>query len=49
MMGKVIIETKLANGYGTISVDTQDIPSGIYSYTLIVDGKIIDTKKMMKQ
>ncbi|HEX7414603.1 MAG TPA: tail fiber domain-containing protein [Bacteroidia bacterium] len=49
MLGRVINEVKLVNGYGTISVDTQDLPSGMYSYSLIIDGAAKDVKKMMKQ
>jgi hypothetical protein len=49
MMGRTFSEVTLVKGYGTISVDTKELPNGIYSYTLLVDGKTIDTKKMMKQ
>ncbi len=36
-------------GKGQMYVFANDLTSGMYSYTLIVDGKVIDTKKMMKQ
>jgi hypothetical protein len=36
-------------GLGEITVYAGDLSSGIYNYTLVVDGKTIDTKKMMKQ
>ena len=36
-------------GRGQMYVFANDLTNGIYSYTLIVDGKVIDTKKMMKQ
>ncbi|HXB40590.1 MAG TPA: tail fiber domain-containing protein [Bacteroidia bacterium] len=36
-------------GKGLLNVYANDLTNGIYSYTLIVDGKIIDTKKMVKQ
>ena len=36
-------------GQGQIIVYANDLSNGIYSYTLIVDGKIIATKKMVKQ
>ncbi|HWY37420.1 MAG TPA: tail fiber domain-containing protein, partial [Bacteroidia bacterium] len=42
----VTITTK---GRGQLNVYANDLTSGVYSYTLIVDGKIIDTKKMAKQ
>ena len=38
-----------ATGQGQINVYANDLSNGIYSYTLIVDGKIIATKKMVKQ
>jgi hypothetical protein len=36
-------------GKGALNVFAQDLTTGIYTYTLVVDGKIIETKKMMKQ
>jgi hypothetical protein len=36
-------------GKGQVNVYANDLTNGMYSYTLIVDGKIIDTKKMVKQ
>jgi hypothetical protein len=36
-------------GKGQLNVYANDLTNGMYSYTLIVDGKIIDTKKMVKQ
>jgi hypothetical protein len=36
-------------GAGQLNVYANDLTNGIYSYTLIADGKIIDTKKMIKQ
>ncbi|HXB12437.1 MAG TPA: tail fiber domain-containing protein, partial [Bacteroidia bacterium] len=36
-------------GQGQLNVYANDLSNGTYSYTLIVDGKIIDTKKMIKQ
>lgn len=46
--GKTIKQIQLAkNTNGTINIDASALSSGTYSYTLIVDGKIIDTKKMV--
>jgi hypothetical protein len=42
----VVITTK---GKGQLNVYANDLTNGVYSYTLIVDGKIADTKKMIKQ
>jgi hypothetical protein len=46
MIKNVAITT---TGLGQINVYANDLSNGIYSYTLIVDGKIIATKKMVKQ
>lgn len=48
MLGKVMYEKVLQCGYGLMNVDTQDLPAGIYSYSLIVEGKVMDTKKMIR-
>lgn len=48
MLGKVMNERVLQSGYGLLNIDTQDLPAGIYSYSLVVDGKIIDNKKMIR-
>ncbi|MBI4930297.1 MAG: tail fiber domain-containing protein [Bacteroidetes bacterium] len=48
MLGKVMKEEVLKAGYGLLNIDTQDLPTGIYNYSLVVDGKVIDNKKMMR-
>ena len=48
MLGKVMVEKPLQAGYGLLNIDTQNLPSGIYTYTLVIDGKAFDTKKMMR-
>lgn len=48
--GKLIQSTDLTQkGKGTLNVFASDLSSGIYTYTLVVDGKIIETRKMVKQ
>ena len=48
--GEVIRTAEIKqSGKGQINVFAKDVSSGIYTYTLIVDGKAIDTKKMVKQ
>jgi hypothetical protein len=50
------IEGKLINvadleetpGKGQVNVIANDLSNGTYTYTLIVDGKVIDTKKMVR-
>jgi hypothetical protein len=38
-----------AKGEGTLNVFANDLSSGVYIYSLVIDGKVIDTKKMVKQ
>lgn len=48
--GKLIQSVDLVQkGKGTLNVFASDLTNGIYTYTLIADGKIIETKKMVKQ
>ena len=44
-----IIQTVKINerGEGQLNVYASNLTSGIYSYSLIADGKVIDTKKMV--
>jgi len=44
-----ILQTVIINerGNGKINVFAENLSSGIYSYTLIADGKVIDSKKMV--
>jgi len=35
-------------GAGKIEANAQNLAAGIYSYSLVVNGKVVDTKKMMK-
>jgi hypothetical protein len=47
--GKIIRVVDITEkGKGHLNVFAQDLSSGMYSYSLIVDGKIIETKKMLK-
>jgi hypothetical protein len=36
-------------GDGSLTVFAHDLTHGLYTYTLVIDGKTIDTKKMIKQ
>lgn len=48
--GRLIQSVELTNkGKGQVNVFAQDLSNGIYTYTLVVDGKIFETKKMVKQ
>ena len=48
--GKVIKSVEITtSGKGNLNVFANDLSSGIYNYTLVIDGKSIETKKMIKQ
>jgi len=48
LQGRELKTTLLQNsGHGTISISAKELVAGTYTYTLIVDGKIIATKKMV--
>ena len=46
-----IINTVIVNerGTGELEVYSSDLSKGIYNYTLVCDGNVIATKKMVKQ
>jgi len=47
--GVVLKSIKLnASGKGVIDVEASELASGIYQYSLIVDGKVIETKQMIR-
>jgi len=49
-IGKLINSFDLEQrGHGEINVFAGDLSSGIYTYTLVVDGKIFETKRMVKK
>jgi hypothetical protein len=48
--GKQINRAEInTRGKGEINVYAHDLSSGIYTYTLVADGKIIDTKRMVRK
>jgi hypothetical protein len=48
--GKLIKAVDITTkGKGQLNVFANDLSKGIYVYTLVVDGKAIDTKKMVKE
>jgi len=50
MYGKELKKTEISTkGFGNIDANTEKLASGIYSYSLIVNAQVIDTKKMIKQ
>ena len=47
--GKLIKAVELtARGDGQLNIFADDLSNGIYTYALVADGKIVDTKKMVK-
>ena len=48
--GKIIKTHDIVEkGQGQLTVFANDLSSGVYTYTLVVDGKIIDSKRMIKE
>lgn len=48
--GKLINSVEITNrGAGQLNVFGEDLSSGTYTYTLVADGQIISTKKMVKE
>jgi len=39
--------TITTRGSGNITIQAQELPAGMYMYTLLVNNTIIDTKKMI--
>lgn len=49
MYGKEVNKLEIKEkGFGKIEADTENLANGIYSYSIIINDKIIDTKKMLK-
>lgn len=50
MSGRIINEVNISErGNGTLTVYGENLEKGIYTYSLIADGKLIATKKMVKK
>lgn len=48
--GKLIQSVDLTgSGNGQLNVFAEDLSNGVYTYTLVIDGKVVETKKMVKQ
>jgi hypothetical protein len=48
--GKLISSVEIAErGNGQLNVFANDLSSGVYTYSLVADGQIVATKRMMKQ
>ena len=47
LLGVVVKEVELQAGSGKVSVSTSDLPEGVYFYSLNMDGKTDNTKKLI--
>lgn len=47
MNGKTVKQLPIKSGSGVINIDASLLNTGTYSYTLVVNGKTIETKKMV--
>lgn len=45
--GKILKKVALETGDGMIEVYASNLSSGMYSYSIVVDGSMVDTKKMV--
>jgi hypothetical protein len=45
--GKMIKQLALTAGKGVVNMDASDLSNGTYNYALVVDGKTIESKKMV--
>lgn len=48
MLGRTMQEKNLSAGYGIIGIGTNDLPSGTYYYSLIINGNKINSKTIVK-
>ena len=47
LLGVSVYEQKLNSREGTATINISDFPQGIYFYTIKVDGKAVETKKLV--
>jgi trimeric autotransporter adhesin len=47
--GRAVKTVDLTVAKGSLTVFAEDLSGGIYTYSLVVDGKTLDTKKMIKE
>jgi hypothetical protein len=47
MLGKIVKEVVLADKQGVSKIDVSELTAGIYFYTFMIDGKAINTKKLV--
>ncbi len=49
LLGNTIKTADVKSGYGVVTVFAANLSSGQYSYSLLVNGKVVETKRMVKQ
>ncbi|CAG0987856.1 hypothetical protein FLAV_02137 [Flavobacteriales bacterium] len=50
MQGRIIKTVDIKqSGKGQLKVYAANLSQGIYQYSIVVDGKVIDTKKMLAE
>ncbi len=50
MFGNKLQETPLTQtGMGTVIINPARLSDGVYSYSLVINGTVVDTKKMVYQ
>ena len=47
MSGKNIKQISLQNGKGNITIDASTLSAGAYNYSLMVNGKMVVSKRMV--
>ena len=48
MQGNLLLTFNLANnGFGTIEINGSSLSAGMYIYTLTIDGKEVESKRMI--
>lgn len=48
MLGATIKTVDVEPGYGIMTVFAQNLGTGQYSYSLLINGRVAETRKMMK-
>lgn len=47
LSGQLIKTVRLTEGVGNVSVQASELPAGTYTYSLVVNGSLVDSKKML--
>ncbi len=48
LTGRILKTVEVQKGYGIMTVFAPSLSTGTYSYSLLIDGKAVETKKMVK-